>query len=202
VTTARRSRGPVGGAVAAALALALLTLAGCQRGSGTAPKAGAAPPAPQRAAPVEAAVDPAVTDATRRMAAGVPVGESTAPVEVRFDLVSVPAPGQPFQLDVAVLAQAPAPVLRIDVAGGAGLTIADPSGTVVLEKIQAGTVQHVPVTAASSGPGTRIFNVKVTLELPSGAESRGFAFPVIVGGSAAPAAAPAAAPPASAKSPG
>jgi hypothetical protein len=180
--------------------LVLVALPGCQRGSSTQP-AGAAKPAPKAAAPADTGVDPAV-DATRRMAAGVPVGTSTAPVDVRFDLASVPAPGQPFQLDVAVLLQAPAPLLRIDVAGGAGLTIADPSGTVVLEKVQAGTVQHVPVTAASSAPGTRVFNVKVTLELPSGAESRGFAFPVIVGGSAAPAASPAAAAPAAAKSPG
>jgi hypothetical protein len=186
--------------VAAALMLALAALPGCQRGSSTQP-AGAAKPTPKAAAPADTGVDPAV-DATRRMAVGVPVGTSTAPVEVRFDLPNVPAPGQPFQLDVAVLLQAPAPLLRIDVAGGAGLTIADPPGTVVLEKVQAGTVQHVAVTAASSGPGTRVFNVKVTLDLPTGAESRAFAFPVIVGGSAAPAAAPAAAAPAAAKSPG
>ncbi len=185
--------------MAAALALALVTLPGCQRG-GDSQTVSATHPAPKPAAPADAAVDPAVSAAQRRMAAGVPVGTSSAPVEVRFDLASVPAPGQPFQLDVAVFAQAPAPVLRIDVAGGAGLTIADPAGTVVLEKVQAGTVQHVPVTAASPGAGTRVFNVKVTLELPSGAESRGFAFPVVVGGSVAPAATPALASPAPAKS--
>jgi hypothetical protein len=187
--------------MAAMLAIALVMLPGCQRG-GDAQTPGGSHPAPKPAAEPAAAVDPAVSDATHRMAAGVPIGTSTAPVDVRFDLANAPAVGEPFQLDVAVLAQAPAPVLKIDIAGGAGLTIADPPGTVVLEKVQAGTVQHVAVTAASLGPGTRVFNVNVTLELPSGAETRGFAFPVIVGAPAAAAASPAAMPPVPAKSKG
>lgn len=127
----------------------------------------------------------AVADANRKMAAGVPVGASTAPVEVRFDLASVPVAGQPFDVNVAVLPAAPAPVLRIDVRGGEGLAIVKPDGTVSIEKVQAGTLERLTVTASAATPGTRVLGITVTLELPTGTESRNFAFPVVVGPAAA-----------------
>jgi len=167
-----------------------LALAACER----APDASAPTPTRGRhktVAPAEAPADPAVVEAKRTMAAGVPVGTTTAPVEVRFDVPTAPIAGQPFEVRVAVLPQALAAVLHIEVDANEGLVIAEPDGALTREKVEAGTLERITVKASSATPGTRILTVKVTLELPTGAESRAFAFPLIV---AAPAAAPAKAP--------
>ena len=179
----------------AAVLACLLALGGCHRGDNPdAATPGAATPGRGKPAPA-VHVDPAVADATRTMAAGVPVGASTAPVEVRFDLLSVPAAGHSFQVDVGVLPKAPAPVLRIEVSGGEGLSIESPDAPVSVEKVQAETLEKLTVTATAAKAGTRVLDVKVTLELPSGVESRDFVFPVIVAPGAATAA------PATAKNP-
>jgi hypothetical protein len=151
-------------------------------------------PAAKKAAPTPTApsVDPAVAEANRTMVSGVPMGTSTAPLDIRFDLSAVPSPGEPFEIDVAVLPEAPAPVLRLEVTGGEGLSIIDPDGSVAFEKIQAGSVTRFKVRASSATAGTRLIEVRATLELPGGPESRVFAFPVVIGVPAAPAAAPAA----------
>jgi hypothetical protein len=162
----------------------LLVLGGCHRSEGP-DAATPAPSAPNKATPAAVVhVDPAVADATRTMAAGVPVGASTAPVEVRFDLLTIPAAGQPFQVDVGVLPKAPAPVLHIEVSGSDGLSIDSPDAPLSVEKVQAGTLEKVTVTATSAKAGTRVLDVKVTLELPGGAETRDFVFPVIIAGGA------------------
>ena len=161
----------------------LLALAACHRQDD--PAAPAARPGGTGRTRADGPVSDAVADANRKMAAGVPVGASTAPVEVRFDLASVPVAGQPFEITVAVLPAAPAPVLHIDVRGGEGLAIVAPEGPVSIEKVQAGTLERLTVTASSAVAGTRVLGITVTLELPTGTESRNFAFPVLVGPSGA-----------------
>jgi len=156
-----------------------LALAACQRS----PEATV--PAPARVgqktvSPAEGPADPAVVEARRTMAAGVPVGATTAPVEVRFDVPSAPTAGQPFAVRIAVLPQALAPVLHIELNASEGLVIAEPDGILTREKVEAGTLEQVTVTASSASPGTRILTVTATLELPTGAEARTFAFPLIV----------------------
>ncbi len=178
-----------------ALGLAAILLAACHSG-GEGPAAVTGKPAAKKAAPppAESSVDPAVAEANRTMVSGIPIGTSSAPLDIRFDLGAAPSPGEPFEIDVAVLPEAPAPVLRLEVTGGEGLSIIDPDGPVAFEKIQAGSVTRFKVRASSATVGTRLVEVRATLELPGGPESRVFAFPVVVGGQAAPAppAAPAA----------
>src|SRR5437660_3341360 len=110
-------------AAASAVLAALVALGACQKPGGPAtstphPGTASRPVAHPGGPPPDAAV----VEASRRMAAGVPVGTSTAPVEVRFDLATVPVAGQPFEVSVAVLPAAPTPVLHIEVHGGEGLS--------------------------------------------------------------------------------
>lgn len=175
----------------AALTLLCALAGGCRGGSGNPPVPSSKPAA--KAAPrLDAVVDPAVANANRTMAAGVPLGESAAPVELRFDLRSVPAPGAPFTVALAVLPATSVPVLRLEVDGGEWLSAAGPDGAVSREKIAAGTAVPLEIRMVSSGPGTRILTVRVTMELPDGPQTRTFAFPVVV---LAPAAALQAGPP-------
>ena len=169
------------------LALAGLLVAGCRSGDGD-PAATARKPATKKALPAHAepAIDPGVVEANTKMASGVPIGTSTAPLEIRFDLASVPKPGETFEVNAAVLPAAPAPVLRLEVTGGEGLAIVEPDGFVAVEKVQAGSVTRLRIRASSATAGTRLVQVRATLELPGGPESRVFAFPVVIGGQAAP----------------
>ena len=179
-------------ALAPACAVLLLAvgcgLGACERGGGTAAPQ-VARPSKKVAPAADPGIDPAVDAANRTMVGGVPVGTSSAPVDVRFMLPAAPAPGVPFTIEVAVLPQAPAPVLRIEVRPGEGLVVADPTGPVVLEKIQAGTVQRLSIKASSAGSGTRVIGVAVTVELPGGAEGREYDFPIVIAAAGAAAAA-------------
>lgn len=152
----------------------------------------------KRATAADAAVDPAVAEVSRTMAPGVPLGvgaTAEAPLEVRFNLASVPAPGTTFKVDVAVLPALTAPVLRLAVTGGEGLTVIEPEGPVTFEKVQAGSVARLAVKATSAVAGTRIVLVRATLDLPDGPESRTFAYPLVVGALTPPPPAPAPAAP-------
>jgi hypothetical protein len=171
----------------AALGMAASLLAGCHSG-GEAPRPAARKAAAKNAAqPAEPSAEAIVAEVNRTMASGVPMGVSAAPVDIHFDLASVPNPGAPFTLEVAVLPAAPAPVLRIEVTGGEGLAILEPEGPLGFEKVQAGSVTRLKVRASSAEAGTRLVQVRATLELPEGPEWRVFAFPVVIGAPAAPA---------------
>lgn len=124
----------------------------------------------------------------RQYALGVPVGTGTADVDVRFDLPAAPMPGAPFDLDVVVVSKAASPTLRVEVTPGDGLVVVAPTAPVTVDKPQPGAIEHVPVKATSAAAGTRLVTIKVTLDIPTGAQTREYAFPVVVG---APAAAPA-----------
>ena len=161
----------------------LLALGGCHRQpqSATPAATAAAPKLPARA---DAGGDPAVADVMRTMAAAVTVGPRTAPVDARYDLPAAPVTGQTFRLDIAVLPQAASPLVRVELAASEGLKLLDPVTAQSLERVPAGAVLRVPVTAQASVPGTQVIDVAVTLELPTGPESRAFAIPVIVAGTA------------------
>ena len=178
------------GAALAGVGIAAVLLGGCHSGGKTPADPARKPTAKKLAPPPEPAVDPAVAEANR-MASGVPIGKSVAPLEVRFDLASVPRPGEAFEIDVAALPSAPAPVLRLEVTGGEGLSIIEPDGFVAYEKVQAGSVTHLKIRASSAAAGTRLVQVRATLDLPGGPESRVFAFPVVIGVATTPTPAPA-----------
>ena len=148
------------------------------------------PPPPVLAHPSKPVFDSATVAANKSMAAGVPIGDSTAPVDTRFDLVAVPVPGEPFLVKVAVMPSAPAPLLRVDVTGAEGLLVLSPEGQVTREKVAAGAILPFEIRAQAGEAGARVLYVKVTLELPEGPQARTFAFPVLVGATAAPAPAP------------
>ena len=163
------------GTPAGALALGLLALAcllgGCHRAPDSATPA-PAPPASKPTPSAAAAVDPGVAEATRTMAAAVTVGARTAPVEARYDLPAAPVVGQAFRIDLVVLPQAASPLVSVELKADEGLTVLDPVAAQSLEKVQAGAVLHVPVTAQGAAAGTHVIDVGVTLELPTGPETR------------------------------
>lgn len=148
-------------------------LAGC--GSGETP------------APTKTATDAArVAHITRDLVEGVPMGKPVAPVEVKFGLVSLPQPGQPFKVRVVLLPSATVPSMSAEITSSEGLVLLDPVAPVTFEKVSAGSVHEVTVTAQAPLAGGVVLNVAVTLADPLGEQTRVLAFPVLVGGSAMP----------------
>ena len=139
-------------------------------------------------APAKTAADVArVAHITRDLVEGVPMGKPVAPVEVKFGLLSVPQPGVPFKVRVVLLPGATVPTMDVEVSASEGLVLLDPIAPVTLDKVSAGTVHQVTVTAQAPSAGGYVLNVAVTLNDPAGEQTRVLAFPVLVGGSAMPA---------------
>jgi hypothetical protein len=167
--------------LAVTLSAALGLLAGCGGGE----PAGTAAPAGKPAASTDAAVDPAVAEATKRMTAAMTVGRATAPVEVRFAVGAVPRAGEPVDVELALVTQVAVPTVRVDVQGAADVQVVEPATSVSLDKVQAGTLHTIPVRAVPARDGTTTLTVAVTLQQPTGPESRTFQLPIVVGGGAA-----------------
>lgn len=163
--------------LAVTLSAALGLLAGCGDGE----RAGTSAPAGKPAASTDAPVDPAVAEATKRTTAALTVGRATAPVEVRFAVGAVPRAGQPVDVELALVTQVAVPTVRVDVQGAADVQVVEPATTVSLDKVQAGTLHTIPVRAVPSRDGTTTLTVGVTLQQPTGSESRTFQLPIVVG---------------------
>jgi hypothetical protein len=77
--------------------------------------------------------------------------------------------------------------MEVDVSASEDLVLLDPIAPVTLDKVSAGSVHQVTVTAQAPSAGGYVLNVAVTLDDPAGEQTRVLAFPVLVGGSAMPA---------------
>jgi hypothetical protein len=120
-------------------------------------------------------------DVAHHMGPGVPVGGGTAAVDVRFELASAPQPGQPFEVRLAVLPDAIAAQMQIEVTAGDGLVLSAPTAPLTVQKVEPGSVQFLTAEAAAEQPGTHVLTVRVTFDNPGGSETREFSFPVVVG---------------------
>jgi hypothetical protein len=167
----------------AATLVPLVLLAGCGRDDAADQPAAAAAPA----AVVDEAAAAKVAEATRDMVAGVAVGKPNAPVDIKFELAERPEPGAPFKVRVAVLPQAAAASLTVEVTASDGLVLLDPVTPVQLDKVTGGSLQEVTVTAQAPAAGGYVLNVAVTLNDAAGGQTRAMAFPLLVGGQALPA---------------
>jgi hypothetical protein len=135
-------------------------------------------------------VDPAVEEARATMLDAITIGSPAAPVDLRYELKTVPVQGKPFDVEFAVLPDATILSLRGLVDGDReGMEVASPAGPVTLEKLQAGTVHRFSATVVPRSLGTRVLTVELQLDLPTGPAKRTFSIPVVVQTPAAAAAA-------------
>ena len=140
-------------------------------------------PATDAAAPAAGAT----AKVTRDLVEGVPMGKPTAPVEVKFALLSSPQPGVPFKLRVVLAPSATVPTMQAEVSAGEGLALLAPLAPVSFDKVSAGTTYEFEVTAQAANAGGQVLGVAVTMTDPLGEQTRSVAFPILVGGSAMPA---------------
>jgi hypothetical protein len=161
----------------AAVAGALLGLYGCGSSSGTADAAHSK----QQANANRRETDPA-NRPPQDMVAAVSVGKGGPPVGLKFELRSTPQAGQPVELDLAVLPDAPA-IERIDgrVDGNENLTLVDGSELAAVEKPAQGSVIRHVVRLLPKQDGIFTVTAAVTVTLANDSITRTFTIPVVVG---------------------
>ena len=160
-----------------AAALLLLGLNGCgssSSGSGDAAHSGAKKT-------THGVVDPS-SRAAEDMVAAVSAGKGGPPVGLRFEVRSNPEPGQPVDIDLAILPNAAA-IERIEgkVQGGENVSVVEGGDIPTVEKPAQGTVIRHVVRLLPKQDG--IFTVTAALNVDLGTDSitRIFTIPLIVG---------------------
>jgi hypothetical protein len=116
------------------------------------------------------------------MVAAVSVGKGGPPVSLKFELRSTPQAGQPVDLDLAVLPDAPA-IERIDgrVDGNENLTLVEGGDLAPVEKPAQGSVIRHVVRLLPKQDGIFTVTAAVTVTLPDYSITRTFTIPVVVG---------------------
>jgi len=160
-----------------AVAGVLLGLYGCGSSSGTADSAHSK----QKGNASQRVTDPA-NRPPQDMVAAVSVGKGGPPVSLKFELRSTPQAGQPVDLDLAVLPDAPA-IERIDgrIDGNENLTLVEGGDLAPVEKPAQGSVIRHVVRLLPKQDGIFTVTAAVTVTLPDYSITRTFTIPVVVG---------------------
>jgi hypothetical protein len=158
------------------LALAAV-LAACGRGE---EEQAAATGTPAAGAPAGGAAVPAESPDDKRMANAVVTGKTTAPVDLKYDVLAKPDIGQPFEIELAFSPRLPADALEVEVTGIPGLTVVS-GGATRFEGVTGGERYVVKALVQADAPGIYYANVVAKMVTQLQAEARTFSVPVVVG---------------------
>lgn len=168
------------------VALALLAgtlVAGCGNKDEQAASAPAAAPAP--AAPAAATAAEVAKDA--RMASAVADGKTTAPVDLRYDVLTKPDVGQAFEVEMEFKPRVSADALDVEIGDSPGLTI-DGERVARFPDVVAGQGYSFKVQARGDTAGLYYISVIAKVSSKVQTEVRAFTIPVVIGTPAAAAA--------------
>jgi hypothetical protein len=153
-------------------------LAACGRGQ---EEQAAATDTPAAAgAPAGGAAAPAESPEDKRMANAVVTGKTTAPVDLKYDVLAKPDVGQPFEIELAFSPRLAADALEVEVTGIPGLTVVS-GGATRFERVSAGDRHVAKVLVQADAPGIYYANVVVKMVTQLQTEARTFSVPVVVG---------------------
>jgi hypothetical protein len=166
------------GMVAVAL-LAGVLAAGCgSKEDEQAASTAAATPAPAVPAPAPVSPEQAARDA--RMATAVADGKTSAPVDLRYDVLSKPAVGEMFEVELELRPRISADTLDVEIGDSPGLEIAGERTARILT-VDAG--QGYPFKVQVRGATAGIFYISVIAKVSTKVqtETRAFTIPVVIG---------------------
>jgi len=162
------------------LLLAIAGCAACHRGPGSAPAAPAKPKAGAHAAAASSnGQNP--QQLTAEMVEAVTQGKAQAPIEVKFDLLERPVPGQPLHIALALLPQAAARSATVAVTGSDGLTLDPGEGQFEFPAVEAAQVYRHSITVTPAAEGFYMLTLSVSLLHEHTTDSRVFSVPILVG---------------------
>jgi hypothetical protein len=163
---------------------AIAAVTGCGRdkeGERAATSPADAPPAPvqeKKSPPTQAqqtyakAVEDARATATS--------GKSTAAVDLEYDVLAKPEPGQPFEIELAFTPRVPADALEVEVTPIPGLTVVS-GGTARFENVEPATRYTSRITVSADQPGLYYLGVVARMVSKVQTEARAFSVPAVVG---------------------
>jgi hypothetical protein len=178
-----RFRGPVSAAVAALLAAALVAGCGGNKSEEELAQAAQAPAAGVAEAPVAAEL-PAVDPAKARLASAVADGKTSAPVDMKYDVLSKPVQGQPFEIELVFDPRRAADTLEIEINDAPGLVLVGEK-TAKFAPVEAGQTYSVKILVQGDNAGLYYVGVLARMATQVQTEARAFAVPVVIGDPAA-----------------
>jgi hypothetical protein len=114
----------------------------------------------------------------------VATGKTAAGVDLKYDVLAKPDPGQDFEIELVFLPRVAADSLEIEVTGIQGVAIVS-GGTARFESVTAGERYPAPVVARADAPGLYYLGVSARMVSKVQTEARTFSVPVVVGAVAA-----------------
>ena len=132
---------------------------------------------PEAAAPL---VELDSSDPAAKMAKAVSTAKTGAAVDLRYEILSKPAIGTPFDIEIALVSGAAAETMTVVIAGMPGLTITNEVLS-PLADVKAGQVNSHKFTALADQPGIYYISVTTTTLLAGTTLARTFSIPVLLG---------------------
>jgi hypothetical protein len=114
------------------------------------------------------------------MANAVVTGKTSAPVDLKYDVLTKPAAGQPFEIELAFLPRLAVDTLEVEVTGIPGLTVVA-GGTARFDGVTGGSRHVAKVTVQADVDGIYYANVVARMITRVQTEARTFSVPVVVG---------------------
>jgi hypothetical protein len=115
-----------------------------------------------------------------RLASAVVDGKTTAPVDMKYDVLAKPALGQPFEVEMTFDARLPADRLETEITEAPGLTIVGEK-TASFTPVEGGKSYSSKVLVQGDNPGLYYIGVVAKMSTKVQTESRAFAIPVVIG---------------------
>jgi hypothetical protein len=164
-------------AAATLLAGALVTACGGSKDEG----AEAAKPAQGKSSKTADAAPPASADEKHsRLASAVVDGKTTAPVDMKYDVLAKPELGQPFEIEMTFSTRLPADKLETEVTEAPGLVIVGEK-TATFAPVDGGQSYASKVLVKGDNPGLYYIGVIAKMSTKVQTETRAFAIPVVIG---------------------
>lgn len=132
------------------------------------------------AAPAPPPVDPERAALDARMAAAVVDGKTSAPVDLRYDVLSKPDVGQPFEVELALQPRISADSLDVEIGDSPGLAI-DGERAARFPTVEAGKSYPFKVQVRGATAGLYYISVIAKVSTAVQTESRAFTIPVVIG---------------------
>jgi hypothetical protein len=130
---------------------------------------------------VAAATPPASVDEKHaRLASAVVDSKTTAPVDMKYDVLAKPALGQPFEVELTFNTRLPADKLETEITEAPGLTIVGET-TAAFSPVEGGQSYVTKVLVKGDNPGLYYIGVTAKMSTKVQTEIRAFAIPIVIG---------------------
>jgi hypothetical protein len=115
-----------------------------------------------------------------RLASAVVDGKTTAPVDMKYDVLAKPALGQPFEVEMTFDTRLPADKLEIEITEAPGLTVVGEK-TAAFAPVEGGQSYATKVLVKGDNPGLYYIGVTAKMSTQVQTETRAFAIPIVIG---------------------